>query len=57
LLVLINTIAYAIVPRKLNGDATALFSMARKMFGGIGIAISTALLMSGVKATSGGGAH
>jgi DHA2 family multidrug resistance protein len=44
LFVPISTIAYATVPAELNGDATALFSMARNVFGGIGISISTALV-------------
>ncbi|HEX3574211.1 MAG TPA: DHA2 family efflux MFS transporter permease subunit [Rhodopila sp.] len=44
LFVPISTIAYATVPRELNGDATALFSMARNVFGGIGISVSTALV-------------
>jgi DHA2 family multidrug resistance protein len=44
LFVPISTIAYATVPRELNGDATALFTMARNVFGGIGISVSTALV-------------
>ncbi len=44
LFVPISTIAYATVPRSMNGDATALFSMARNVFGGIGISVSTALV-------------
>ncbi len=44
LFVPISTIAYATVPPELNGDATALFSMARNVFGGIGISVSTALV-------------
>ena len=44
LFVPISTIAYSTVPQKLNGDATALFSMARNVFGGIGISVSTALI-------------
>ena len=44
LFVPISTIAYATVPREMNGDATALFSMARNVFGGIGISVSTALV-------------
>jgi DHA2 family multidrug resistance protein len=44
LFVPISTIAYTTVPRELNGDAAALFSMARNMFGGIGISVSTALI-------------
>ncbi len=44
LFVPISTIAYATIPPELNGDATALFSMARNVFGGIGISVSTALV-------------
>ena len=44
LFVPISTIAYATVPPRLNGDAAALFSMARNVFGGIGISVSTALV-------------
>ena len=44
LFVPISTIAYATVPPALNGDATALFTMARNVFGGIGISVSTALV-------------
>jgi len=44
LFVPISTIAYATVKPELNGDAAALFSMARNVFGGIGISVSTALV-------------
>jgi MFS transporter, DHA2 family, multidrug resistance protein len=44
LFVPISTSAYATIPQRLNGDATALFTMARNVFGGIGISISTALV-------------
>jgi DHA2 family multidrug resistance protein len=44
LFVPISTIAYATVPKELNGDATALFTMSRNVFGGIGISVSTALI-------------
>jgi DHA2 family multidrug resistance protein len=44
LFVPISTIAYATVPPELNGDAAALFSMSRNVFGGIGISVSTALV-------------
>ena len=44
LFVPISTIAYATVPKELNGDATALFTMSRNVFGGIGISVSTALV-------------
>ncbi|NPD66642.1 DHA2 family efflux MFS transporter permease subunit (plasmid) [Lichenicola cladoniae] len=41
LFVPISTIAYATLPRELNNDAAALFSMARNVVGGFGISIST----------------
>ena len=44
LFVPISTIAYTTVPQPLNGDATALFTMSRNVFGGIGISVSTALV-------------
>jgi DHA2 family multidrug resistance protein len=44
LFVPISTIAYATLPAEQNGDAAALFSMARNVFGGIGISVSTALI-------------
>ncbi len=44
LFVPISSIAYSTVPPKLNRDAAALFSMARNVFGGLGISISTALI-------------
>jgi DHA2 family multidrug resistance protein len=44
LFVPISTIAYATIPKEQNGDATALFSMARNVFGGVGISVSTALI-------------
>ena len=44
LFVPISTIAYATIPKEMNGDATALFSMSRNVFGGIGISVSTALV-------------
>jgi DHA2 family multidrug resistance protein len=44
LFVPISTIAYSTVPPGLNGDATALFTMSRNVFGGIGISVSTALV-------------
>ncbi len=42
LFVPISTITYATLPRELNGDATALYSMFRNVAGSIGIAASTA---------------
>jgi DHA2 family multidrug resistance protein len=44
LFVPISSITYATLPRELNGDATALFSMFRNVAGSIGIATSTALI-------------
>ncbi len=44
LFVPISTIAYATLPRELNGDAAALFNMSRNVFGGIGISVSTAIV-------------
>ncbi|HQT77751.1 MAG: EmrB/QacA family drug resistance transporter [Rhodospirillales bacterium 20-64-7] len=44
LFVPISTVTYATIPQELNGDATALFTMARNVFGGIGISVSTALI-------------
>jgi MFS transporter, DHA2 family, multidrug resistance protein len=42
LFVPISTVAYLTLPRRLNGDATAMFSMFRNVFGSIGISLSTA---------------
>jgi DHA2 family multidrug resistance protein len=44
LFVPISTIAYATLPQSMTGDATALFNMARNVFGGVGISISTAIV-------------
>lgn len=44
LFVPISTIAYVTLPRSLNGDATALFSMFRNVFGSIGISLATAAI-------------
>ena len=45
LFVPISTIAFANVPRELNGDATALFVMLRNVFGSIGIAVASAMIL------------
>ncbi len=45
LFVPISTIAFANVPRQLNGDATALFVMLRNVFGSIGIAVASAMIL------------
>ena len=44
LFVPISTIAFQTVPRELNGDASALFSMSRNVLGAIGISASTSLV-------------
>jgi MFS transporter, DHA2 family, multidrug resistance protein len=44
LFVPISTIAYRTLPRELNGDATALYSMFRNVAGSIGISLSTAAI-------------
>ncbi|HUZ90865.1 MAG TPA: DHA2 family efflux MFS transporter permease subunit [Methylocella sp.] len=45
LFVPISTVAFATVPRELNGDATALFTMLRNVFGSIGISLSSAMVI------------
>ncbi len=40
----ISTIAYASLPRELNGDAAALYTMFRNVAGSIGISTATALI-------------
>jgi DHA2 family multidrug resistance protein len=42
LFVPISTVTYTTLPRRLNGDGAALFSMFRNVFGSIGISLSTA---------------
>ncbi|WP_118182829.1 DHA2 family efflux MFS transporter permease subunit [Paraburkholderia phosphatilytica] len=44
LFVPITTLAYLTVPRQLNNDASALFTMFRNVAGSIGISISTAMV-------------
>jgi DHA2 family multidrug resistance protein len=44
LFVPISTAAYATLGRNVQGDATALFTLFRNLFGSIGISISTALV-------------
>ena len=44
LFVPISTIAFATLPRELNGDAAALFTMFRNVFGSIGISVAVALI-------------
>jgi len=45
LFVPISTIAFANVPRELNGDATALFVMLRNVFGSIGISVASSMIL------------
>jgi DHA2 family multidrug resistance protein len=40
----ISTIAYSSLPREMNGDAAALYTMFRNVFGSIGISTATALI-------------
>ena len=49
LFVPISTIAYRTLPRELNGDATALYSMFRNVAGSVGIALSTAAIQQRVQ--------
>jgi len=44
LFVPISTIAYTTIPDEQQGDAAALFSMSRNVFGGLGISLATALV-------------
>jgi DHA2 family multidrug resistance protein len=44
LFVPISSIAYATLPKQSEGDAAALFSMSRNVFGGVGISLATALI-------------
>lgn len=44
LLIPISTVAFASVPREMNGDAAALYSMARNVGGSIGISLITAVV-------------
>jgi MFS transporter, DHA2 family, multidrug resistance protein len=46
LFVPISVLAYQTVPKELQGDATALFTMFRNVAGSIGISVSTALIVS-----------
>jgi DHA2 family multidrug resistance protein len=44
LFVPISTISYATLPKEQNGDASALYTMFRNVFGSIGISIGTAMV-------------
>ena len=45
LFVPISTIAFSTLPRELNGDATALFTMLRNVFGSVGISLASAMII------------
>ncbi len=49
LFVPISTIAYSTVPRDMNGDAAALYTMFRNVFGSVGISVSTALIQTRIQ--------
>jgi DHA2 family multidrug resistance protein len=53
LFVPISTAAYATMTRQSQGDATALFTLFRNLFGSIGISVSTALITSRTQVNSG----
>jgi DHA2 family multidrug resistance protein len=42
----LSVLTYQTVPRRLQGDATALFTMFRNVAGSVGISLSTALITS-----------
>ena len=44
LFVPISSAAYSTIPKELNDDAASLFSMARNVYGGVGISVATALV-------------
>ena len=46
LFVPLSILTYATLPRELQGDATALFTMFRNVFGSVGISLSTAAIVS-----------
>jgi DHA2 family multidrug resistance protein len=46
LFVPLSVLTYQTVPRRLQGDATALFTMFRNVAGSVGISVSTALITS-----------
>jgi DHA2 family multidrug resistance protein len=50
LFVPLSILAYGTLPRELQGDATALFTMFRNVFGSVGISVSTAMVTSRTQA-------
>jgi MFS transporter, DHA2 family, multidrug resistance protein len=45
LFVPISTVAFVTIPRELNGDATALYTMLRNVFGSVGISLASATII------------
>jgi DHA2 family multidrug resistance protein len=45
LFVPISTVAFATIPRELNADATALYTMLRNVFGSVGIALASSAII------------
>jgi DHA2 family multidrug resistance protein len=45
LFVPISTVAFVTIPRELNGDATALYTMLRNVFGSVGISLASAAII------------
>jgi MFS transporter, DHA2 family, multidrug resistance protein len=45
LFVPVSTVAFATIPRELNGDATALYTMLRNVFGSVGISLASATII------------
>lgn len=48
-----STLSYSTLPRSLNGDATALYSMFRNIGGSVGISLSTAVVSNRIQAHRG----
>ena len=46
----ISTIAFTTIPKELNGDASALFTMARNVAGSVGISLTTAMVVQRTQA-------
>ncbi|QTF07588.1 DHA2 family efflux MFS transporter permease subunit [Brenneria izadpanahii] len=57
LFVPLTTIAFVTIPRRLNADASALFTMCRNVAGSIGISLSTAMLTERQQAHSASMVH
>jgi MFS transporter, DHA2 family, multidrug resistance protein len=46
----ISTIAFSTIPKELNGDASALFTMARNIAGSVGISLATSMVVQKTQA-------